>query len=85
MPTVQLFYLAFVLQDLDRLRARLGVLLVVRQLIDNFLEVGLPVLKSRLRVSHTDRKGKADTKDTGKQALNQVGCLCGTGLGSAGC
>ena len=44
---------------------------MVRQVIDNLLEVGLPIVMSRLRVSRTSRSSKS-TANVDAAALNQV-------------
>lgn len=47
-----LFYIAFYLQDIDRLRETLATLLISRQVIQNLLEVAVPWLVERAKVSN---------------------------------
>ena len=51
-----LFYIAFYLRDMVRLRETLATLLISRQVIQNIVEVGLPWLAERAKVSHLTMK-----------------------------
>ena len=45
---VALFYTAFISRDLAKLQKRLATLLIVQQVVGNFLEVGLPTFKQSM-------------------------------------
>ena len=64
---LSLFYTAFVLQDIDKLRKRLGFLIIAKQALVQFLEVFVPMCKGIARL--TRATAKPTKNDAGKKSI----------------
>ena len=66
---LSLFYTAFVIQDIDKLRKRLAFLFVTKQALVQILEVIVPLMKSVARIAKSTKKKLAASSSTKRVIL----------------
>ncbi|KAG1709819.1 Anoctamin-8 [Nymphon striatum] len=67
---LSLFYIAFYLQDMDKLRSQLAALLITRQVVGNVKESLIPFIKERMKlfklsIAHKNAKKEENTSNVG--------------------